>query len=192
MTTTHPIGDSLLREAQATTIKALAAIVNVPTPDKLLDLEAIPREPVMEQVTRIRAAWDKVSLYLAQHPQSIGAPVSDPMMESPRWKEFQEAFEATDVAQFGVNRMGGAERIRARDEAAGRLFEQFSHWLIRAFAPLAAAVLWVRHAEGRLQFTIGASTVDHPFSSFISLWFLRIKNRVMTARKMNPAMITPI
>jgi hypothetical protein len=35
--------------------------------------------------------------------------------------------------------------------------------------PLAAAVLWVRHAEGRLQFTIGAVTVDHPFSGWASL-----------------------
>ena len=35
--------------------------------------------------------------------------------------------------------------------------------------PLAATVLWVRHAEGRLQFTIGAFTVDHPFSSWAAL-----------------------
>jgi hypothetical protein len=35
--------------------------------------------------------------------------------------------------------------------------------------PLAVAVLWVRHAEGRLQFTIGGSTVDHPFSSWAAL-----------------------
>ena len=35
--------------------------------------------------------------------------------------------------------------------------------------PLSAAVLWVRHAEGRLQFTIGAVTVDHPFSGWASL-----------------------
>ena len=35
--------------------------------------------------------------------------------------------------------------------------------------PLAAAVVWVRHAEGRLQFTIGDATVDHPFSSWAAL-----------------------
>lgn len=35
--------------------------------------------------------------------------------------------------------------------------------------PLAAAVLWVRHAEGRLQFTIGTATTDHPFSSWAAL-----------------------
>jgi hypothetical protein len=35
--------------------------------------------------------------------------------------------------------------------------------------PLAAAVLWVRHAEGRLQFTIGSATVDCPFSSWAAL-----------------------
>lgn len=35
--------------------------------------------------------------------------------------------------------------------------------------PLAATVLWVRHAEGRLQFTIGAAAVDHPFSSWAAL-----------------------
>lgn len=35
--------------------------------------------------------------------------------------------------------------------------------------PLAVAVVWVRHAEGRLRFTIGAAAVDHPFSSWASL-----------------------
>ena len=35
--------------------------------------------------------------------------------------------------------------------------------------PLAAAVLWVRHAEGRLQFTIGAATTDHSFSGWAAL-----------------------
>lgn len=35
--------------------------------------------------------------------------------------------------------------------------------------PLAATVAWVRHAEGRLQFTIGAAAVDHPFSSWAAL-----------------------
>lgn len=40
------------------TIKALASMVNVHTPDKLFDLDAIPRDPIMEQVVRIRAAMD--------------------------------------------------------------------------------------------------------------------------------------
>lgn len=35
--------------------------------------------------------------------------------------------------------------------------------------PLAIAVLWVRHAEGRLQFTIGSASVDHPFSGWAAL-----------------------
>ena len=40
------------------TIKALASMVNVHTPDKLFDLDAIPRDPIMKQVVRIRAAMD--------------------------------------------------------------------------------------------------------------------------------------
>jgi hypothetical protein len=35
--------------------------------------------------------------------------------------------------------------------------------------PLAVAVAWVRHAEGRLQFSIGSAAVDHPFSSWAAL-----------------------
>jgi len=35
--------------------------------------------------------------------------------------------------------------------------------------PLAAAVVWVRHAEGRLQFTIGKSTAFQTFSSWAKL-----------------------
>ena len=42
-------------------IKALAAMVNVHTPDKLFDPNAIPRDPVMDQITRIKIAIDAYS-----------------------------------------------------------------------------------------------------------------------------------
>ena len=42
------------RAACSKIITALAAIVNVRTPDKLYDLDAIPRDPVMDEVVRIR------------------------------------------------------------------------------------------------------------------------------------------
>lgn len=112
MTTTptpSPIGDSL-REAQSTTIKALAEMVRLcmpdHLPDKVGDLEIIPRDPVMEQVTRIRGAWDKVSLYLAQNPQSVGAPVPDgwafvPLILTP---EMEAAGWPADTAQEGWER----------------------------------------------------------------------------------------
>jgi hypothetical protein len=35
--------------------------------------------------------------------------------------------------------------------------------------PIATAIVWVRHAEGRLQFTIGKSAASHPFSSWAKL-----------------------
>ena len=38
-----------------------------------------------------------------------------------------------------------------------------------AAEPLAVAVAWVRHVEGRLQFSIGGAAADHPFSSWVSL-----------------------
>jgi hypothetical protein len=47
------------RETYGKIIKALAGIVNVHTPDKLFDLYAIPREPVMALVQDIKAALDK-------------------------------------------------------------------------------------------------------------------------------------
>ncbi len=47
------------RETHGKVIKALASIVNVHTPDKLFDLDAIPRDPVMVLVQDIKAALDK-------------------------------------------------------------------------------------------------------------------------------------
>ena len=46
------------REIHGKVIKALAGIVNVHTPDKLFDLDAIPREPVMGLVQQIKVAID--------------------------------------------------------------------------------------------------------------------------------------
>lgn len=46
------------RETYGKIIKALAAIVNVHTPDELFDLDAIPRDPVMGFVTQIKHAID--------------------------------------------------------------------------------------------------------------------------------------
>jgi len=47
------------RETHGKVIKALAGIVNVHTPDKLFDLDAIPRDPVMGLVQQIKGALDK-------------------------------------------------------------------------------------------------------------------------------------
>jgi hypothetical protein len=47
------------RETHGKVIKALAGIVAVHTPDKLFDLDAIPRDPVMALVQDIKAALDK-------------------------------------------------------------------------------------------------------------------------------------
>lgn len=46
------------RETYGKIIKALAEIVKVQTPDKVFDLDAIPRDPVMHFVQQIRAAID--------------------------------------------------------------------------------------------------------------------------------------
>jgi hypothetical protein len=54
----YPRGEAHADHAKI--IKALAAIVNVPTPDRLYDLDAIPRDPVMREVERIRAAADSL------------------------------------------------------------------------------------------------------------------------------------
>ena len=42
-------------------IKALVKIVESPQTDAQHDADVIPRDHVMEQVTRIREAWDKIS-----------------------------------------------------------------------------------------------------------------------------------
>jgi hypothetical protein len=46
------------RETYGKIIKALAGIVTLHTPDKLFDLDAIPRDPVMHLVQQIKAALD--------------------------------------------------------------------------------------------------------------------------------------
>ena len=42
-------------------IKALAAMATVHTPDTLFDLDAIPRDPIMDHITRIKSAIDAYS-----------------------------------------------------------------------------------------------------------------------------------
>jgi hypothetical protein len=56
------LSDAEWRNLYGTVINALSAIVRSPTLDKLCDLDAILRDPVMEQVMVIRDAFDAASL----------------------------------------------------------------------------------------------------------------------------------
>jgi hypothetical protein len=62
------------RDAFSKISHALAAIVNVSTPDKLFDLDAIPRDPVMAQVTTIRSAIDAYGKTLLAAPIPASQP----------------------------------------------------------------------------------------------------------------------
>ena len=75
------------RETRGKVIKALAGIVNVHTPDKLFDLDAIPRDSVMVLVQQIRVAID------AYKPQRTWVGLTDEEFESiakrkPSWALF--------------------------------------------------------------------------------------------------------
>src|SRR5687768_8687341 len=59
-----------IRECYSTVIRELAAIVNAPQTDDMLEKELLPRDPVMENVSRIREAMDKLSA--AQHAAARG------------------------------------------------------------------------------------------------------------------------
>ena len=61
------------RDCYSRIIKALGSMVTVSTPDKLFDLDAIPRDPIMEQVVRIRQAVDSYGkTLLAARPGGEG------------------------------------------------------------------------------------------------------------------------
>lgn len=62
-----------IRECYSTVIRELAAIVNAPQTDDMLEKELLPRDPVMENVSRIREAMDKLSA--AQHADARGGGV---------------------------------------------------------------------------------------------------------------------
>ena len=63
-----------IRECYSTVIRELAAIVNAPQTDDMLEKELLPRDPVMENVSRIREAMDKLSA--AQHADARGGEYS--------------------------------------------------------------------------------------------------------------------
>ena len=64
------------RETHGKVIKALASIVNVHTPNKLFDLDAIPRDPVMALVQDIKVALDKY-----KPPQPKREPLTDEQVD---------------------------------------------------------------------------------------------------------------
>lgn len=47
------------RKCYSAIINSLAAMLNAPTPDKIFDLDAIPADPIKEQIVQIRLAVDK-------------------------------------------------------------------------------------------------------------------------------------
>ena len=67
--------DAAWRDCYGAVIRALAAAVNVNTPDNLFDIDAIPRDPIMEQVARVREAMDRYSKAKSAYPaaDALGA-----------------------------------------------------------------------------------------------------------------------
>jgi hypothetical protein len=65
------LSDAEWRNLYGTVINALSAIVRSPTLDKLCDLDAILRDPVMEQVMVIRDAFDAASLSRRTVPDAV-------------------------------------------------------------------------------------------------------------------------
>ena len=53
--------DSAIKKCYGEVIRGLADVVNVHTPDKLFDLDAIPRDPVMAIVSRIKTSMDAIT-----------------------------------------------------------------------------------------------------------------------------------
>jgi hypothetical protein len=53
--------DAAIKKCYSEVIRGLADVVNVHTPDKLFDLDAIPRDPVMVIVSRIKTSMDAIT-----------------------------------------------------------------------------------------------------------------------------------
>lgn len=53
--------DAAIKKCYGEVIRGLADVVNVHTPDKLFDLDAIPRDPVMAIVSRIKTSMDDIT-----------------------------------------------------------------------------------------------------------------------------------
>jgi hypothetical protein len=81
------------------------------------------------------------------------------------------------IEALGLDRLAAiAQRPPRIDEpalhalqAAGRKLAAELNFGPREAEPIVAAIAWVRHAEGRLQFTIGSATAQLPFSGWASL-----------------------
>ena len=95
------------RETYGKIIKALAAIVNVHTPDKLFDLDAIPRDPVMVFVQQIKVALDgyKPPVPTAQPKEPEQEPVAY------CWKSLGTG----DLFDFVENKNGDALKEQGED-----------------------------------------------------------------------------
>lgn len=74
---TAPPPNEQWRKTYGEVIKALAAIVNVRVPDKLFELDAVPREPVMVQVMKITGALKAFRLPAQPTPgqESVAWPI---------------------------------------------------------------------------------------------------------------------
>lgn len=77
------------RDCYSRIIKALGSMVTVSTPDKLFDLDAIPRDPIMEQVVRIRQAVDSYGkTLLSARPSATGSNLADKLAAlAYKWEE---------------------------------------------------------------------------------------------------------
>lgn len=97
-----------IRECYSTVIRELAAIVNAPQTDDMLEKELLPRDPVMENVSRIREAMDKLSA--AQHADARGGDAVYAM-----FRAIVDAGGPTTIARHGVEKGADkwAETVRA-------------------------------------------------------------------------------
>lgn len=103
-----------------------------------------------EQVRHVFTAPDGSSVSDELVPR-LGLDRLEPIAKAPRLEE------AALRSLVAAGRRIAAKQSTARDPTA------------TIVEPLAVAVVWVRHAEGRLQFTLGKATTALPFSSWARL-----------------------
>ena len=99
------------RETHGKVIKALAGIVNVHTPDKLFDLDAIPRESVMGLVQQIKVAIDAYQPQRTEQEPVIDKSAAIRIATALGWEPKREWVGLTDedwVEIFGNSRTIGA------------------------------------------------------------------------------------
>ena len=107
------------KETHGKVIKALAGIVNVHTPDKLFDLDAIPRESVMGLVQQIKVAIDAYQPQRTEQEPVIDKSAAIRIATALGWEPKREPLTDEQIDSIWREHLHRDSRVRAIEAAHG-------------------------------------------------------------------------